>query len=213
MSNPKEYEFLRNEILSRYNFIQSSMSMMYAAVGVVLAFALGTENKEYFVCLMPLCIIVSLFLHSQEYHKNIASLGAYLYVFHEGEGKDFMWERRHHSEEECDNNKRLSYRWSVPMPYYALIVVCGIVSCMKFLQNKDEKSVILDGVVCITEKIKEHELSVLCCYWLNIITNLTIILSLCTVAFYIIYKNCDDYVIYRSIYIQRWEKVKKREEC
>lgn len=213
MSNPKEYEFLRNEMLSRYNFIQSNMSMMYAAVGAVLAFALGTENKEYFVCLMPLFIIVSLFLHSQRRHKSIASLGAYLYVFHEGEGENFMWERRHHAEEECDNNKRVFYRWSVPMPYYSLIVVCGIVSCMKFFQNKDEKSVILDMVVFITEKIKGHELSVSCYYWLNIITNIIVIWFLCIVAFYIIYRNCDDYVIYRNMYIQRWEKVKKEEEC
>ena len=79
--NHKEYEILRDEMHLKYNLIQSSISMMYGVTTSVLGFSLSNYNTEYTVCLIPLCIIVPIYIISQNQNKAIAMIGSLTYMF------------------------------------------------------------------------------------------------------------------------------------
>ena len=55
--------------------------MMYGVTTSILGFSLSNYNTEYIVCLIPLCIIVPIYIISQNQNKAIAMIGSLTYMF------------------------------------------------------------------------------------------------------------------------------------
>lgn len=144
MAVSREYELLRAEIKSEYDYVQGNNTIMYTAIGAILTFALGTENNNYFVCLLPLFIILPLYLRNVSHHRSVIRNMAYLYVFLEGD--DFNWERRHHKFDKT-HNKKLD--WRDPMRYYALVLLCGAAAFYKVIESDNAQFVIGKTIIII----------------------------------------------------------------
>ena len=130
-----EYEFLRNEMITRYNHTQVYTTVLYLTTITILTFVLGTTNQNYdryFMCFSPIFIIVPFYCKCEAHRKFAALIGAYLYVFHEGE--DFNWERRHH-EFDKRNNKR---DWKNLLIYYTPVLLCVSAAIYDCIVSKDQ---------------------------------------------------------------------------
>ena len=203
MSSSKEYELLRSEIINTYNHIQSIHNILYTAVGAILAFALKTEIKSCAICLLlPWLIILPLYLTMEAKHRGVAELGAYLYVFHEGD--KFNWERRHHSFDKKHYKKR---DWKEPKRYYALIILCGLCTFYKCLENYEAPLDIFE------RRIVETIYAVFCP---NVFSDkfitfsvkiIVMVISNLLVA-YMINKSQINYVDLRDSYIKEWKTIK-----
>ena len=199
-----EYTLIRDEMIAQYKFNQSNDSIMYALTIAILAFGLGTGNKDYVVCLIPLFVIVPLYLRSMDLNEGIAQQGAYLNVFRDG--KSFMWERRHHEYDETYNRSYWFYKFRAPLRYYMLILICGLAAWMKHCESTDFKS----AVARILEQT-DWKTS-----WMNNVATGTveslIIAILCLCAASIIFLRCNNFIWLRKKYIERWEQIKQEEE-
>ena len=178
-----EYKMLRDEMLLSYNRIQLNDNISYFITSAILAFALGTDNKNYFVCLIPLFVIIPLYFRTQASHRGIARLAAYMYVFLEGKDGMPMWERRHHTFDKNNNKGDWFYKCYSPLRYYMLVVICGVSAAVKFTET---------GNICP-------------------LLHFEIILFSCLIACGIIFWRCSNYTRLREKYIKQWEDVKKEE--
>ena len=202
----EEYKLLRDEMLSLYRSNQANDYIIYFLTSTILAFALRSENQDYIVCLIPLFIIVPLYMRSARNHLGIARQGAYMNVFLEG--KDFMWERRHHTYDKVFDNAPHRYKITSPFRYYMLVLICFLSSLMKHSMNSDFKSIIVKTLEGILETFSTTNVNI---NNYNAI-NLGITVCLCLIAVFLIYHNCNSYVVLRNRYIAEWEQIKQREE-
>ena len=178
-----EYKMLRDEMLSLYNRIQLNDNITYFITSAILAFALGTNNRNYFICLIPLFVIVPLYIRSQANHRGIARQSAYLHVFLEGKDGMPMWERRHQVYDKKNNNYHWFYKCYSPLRYYMLIITCGISAAVKYTETEN---------ICP-------------------LLHFEIIIFSCLIACGIIFWRCNDYIRLREKYIKQWEAVKEEE--
>lgn len=89
-NNAKEYELLRQEILSGLNTIKNYRAILYTSVATIFAFSF--TQTEPLIFLVPAIVIIPIYLMSMNQTSSILRIGAYLKVFLEGE--DFFWESR-----------------------------------------------------------------------------------------------------------------------
>lgn len=85
-----EYLMLRDEILHLSNLENQTINFLYVFVASVLAFSI--TQKDTIVILISYIVIIPAYKMVISHEKGIYKIGAYLYVFLEGE--DFNWERR-----------------------------------------------------------------------------------------------------------------------
>lgn len=144
MAISREYELLRAEIKSEYDYIQGNNTIIYTATGGILTFALGTMNTNCFVCLLPLFIILSLYLRNVSHHRSVIRNATYLYVFWEGD--EFNWERRHYKFDKTHNQK---LNWLDPLRYYTLVLLCGGAAFCKIIESDNAQCVIEKTIIII----------------------------------------------------------------
>ena len=87
-----EYELLRAEFIHNSESIVQYENMMYASVAAILAFAAQAEN--YLLCLAAYVIIIPCFFVIMNRKKSTCFIATYMYVFLEGEDKQYHWEQR-----------------------------------------------------------------------------------------------------------------------
>lgn len=85
-----EYLMLRDEILHLSNLENQTINFLYVFVGSVLAFSI--TQKDTIAILISYIVIIPAYKMVISHEQGIYKIGAYLYVFLEGE--DFNWERR-----------------------------------------------------------------------------------------------------------------------
>ena len=125
----EEYKVLREELRMSFSNIVTYTTVMYTASNVILVFALGKD--EFYFCLVPLLVILPLYLLCENQHRQICRLGAYLYVFCEGE--HFNWEHRLHYFDLVENPKR---EIASTLPTITLVAACCISSIIKIWVSK-----------------------------------------------------------------------------
>ncbi len=179
----KEYELLRNEILNRFNQISQTTSILYTATTALLTYALS--KNEFYFCLIPCIIIVSLHLLNQRKQRGICKISAYMIVFLEG--KDFNWETRQNAFEMTKGrpSKSNKLRGSLT-PYYYLALLCSLLSIIKILIGTSSE---IEKIICIAFVL----------IWTLIIMTIMIVYAV-------------DYDATRVLYINKWKDIKKDEE-
>ena len=167
---------LRNEMMQCYNTIKDYNIALYSSTAVVLTFAL--QRQEYFLCMIPMIIIVPLHLLSQNRKKSICYIASYLYFFLEG--NEYNWERRH---EKYDLIFRKKSIWWID-PHYFLVITCGLCSIYKLLNRYSNEIKLQNGKI---EYIKAFS-----------------ILIICLIILVILRKTVIDYNSKRAEYIKQW---------
>lgn len=86
----KEYLMLREEIMLLGNIVNNTIKFFYVFVSAVLLFGITQEDSLYilisYIVIIPAYMLVASKINGER------KIGAYLYVFHEGQ--DFNWETR-----------------------------------------------------------------------------------------------------------------------
>lgn len=141
-----EYEMLRNEMMDNYKIIAQYDSTLYAIVAAVLAIVY--KQQSFVLCLIPYIAIIPLYLASEAKRQSICKIAAYLFVFHEGQDKEYNWETRH----QCFDygTKR---NWKNVFQYYFLSAICSaaaIYMCLQSTYSITAKWLISTAVVVLT---------------------------------------------------------------
>lgn len=175
-----EYEILRAEMMENYTEINNCRSVLYAAVATILTFAVQSDN--YLMCLIPYLVIVPLFFLCESKHSKICWIGAYLYVYLEGD--NFNWENRHHKYD-ARYPKDSKREWQATLMYYIVSSTCSALSIYKIFCS--EFTVFGQWVRAI----------------IVFVLTLTIII--------IMKKTTVQYVITRGAMIKQWKRLKDKE--
>lgn len=114
-----EYLMLREEILHLDNIANNTINFFYAFIATYIAFALTQEDTIFllltFIGIIPPYLIVLNKMNA------LCKVGAYLYVFHEGE--NFKWERRNMSFKlKYENSSFRIISWHFPFVFGSLAV-------------------------------------------------------------------------------------------
>ena len=123
----------------------------YAVTAAVLAFSL--TDREPFICLMPLAIIIPLYLLCQDSLRNMLKIGAYIRVYYDEEG--FSWERRNmmfsrmFMDEENKNKRKKSRIFYYESIFSFLILLCGILTIYKSFINQYSSAELAFRIVII----------------------------------------------------------------
>ena len=149
----EEYVALRQEILSRDAQYNEYRKNIPAITSAVLAFAL--TQKEPFICLLPIVIIIPMYLISENCLRGIYKIGAYLRVYYDSAG--YCWEKRNmefstqlaNFDSKGDYLKDKQYMELVSIfkrkhrrgfiflntvsIYFALVIICGVLCFYKVL--------------------------------------------------------------------------------
>ena len=189
----KEYEILEAKIRDRDEEVVQYNSILYTATAAILAFAFQSDNYLFF--LLPYVVIFPIYKLSEGTRRFMCRISAYLYVFHEGYGKEFQWERRHHIFDSnirssvVDKQKHGKFRWylrrMMARSHYVLItLVCAFLSTYTVLSDS------------LPQK------------WPKIvfIWALTMIITISMV------RNFTDWPKVRTEYIAKWREIKAAEE-
>ena len=89
-----EYNALRSEIIAYMQINAQTTWSTVLATGAILTVSLADPNRNPFVCLAPLCLIIPSMIHSAERTKGALRIGAYIATFHEIEQSEIRWETR-----------------------------------------------------------------------------------------------------------------------
>lgn len=90
MSKSNEYLMLREEILHLGSIENQTFNFMYAFVGAILAYSFS--KNDTLTILISYVVVIPAYKRVISFEEGVYKIGAYLYVFLEGE--EFNWERR-----------------------------------------------------------------------------------------------------------------------
>lgn len=182
-ASKEEYLMLREEILSLGDLENNVMNFFYVSITSILAFSL-TQKDTIFILLCYMVIMPSYRLVLSK-EIGIYKIGAYLYVFHEGKNKDFIWERR---SSKFHAKLPKIFKRVIPTFNYPFIYINTFVTILFFLKTN-----------WMEVYIFSYELfKILICIFLNILLIHSIIIN----------RYID-----KSCYIPIWNEIKNEESA
>lgn len=127
----KEYLMLREEINKIYDIIEKTRNLLYVGVAAIFTCSFSLENSVLF--LAAYFVIIPCYLVTVDYQTGMWRIGTYLAVFHEGESKNFNWERRTFV---FHNKMKNKYVGSYNSPY----ILASFFSSFLYIVLSDQKS-------------------------------------------------------------------------
>ncbi len=115
----EEYLMLREEILHLDSVVNNTINFFYVFMATYVAFSLTQEDTIFI--LLSFIVIIPAYLIVLNKMQGICKIGAYLKVFHEGNG--FNWETRHMEyKEKNEMNHFRIISWHFPFILVSLAV-------------------------------------------------------------------------------------------
>jgi len=121
----EEYLFLKDEIIRDGNSVHQYRNLMYTTTAAIFAFSF--TQLEPLIFMLPVTMIMPIFKICMGRYSAMCRIGAYLYVFLEGD--IFKWETRLH---EYDFYYSKSVKKSIISPYSLSIISCFLLFLYKF---------------------------------------------------------------------------------
>lgn len=87
LDTQKEYENVKNELLTYIDVVRKVNNSLYIGVTAVLAWAISASSS--ILCLLAYCVIIPVYCMVLNYNIVTMKMGTYLLVFH-----DDKWEKR-----------------------------------------------------------------------------------------------------------------------
>lgn len=116
----EEYRLIKEEIISTENNRYQAISILYVGVAAILTFAISQEEKNALLFIVPFFVIIPIYFMVENLGHGIYKMGAYLYVFHEGESSEFHWEtmlyKMNDDTKKTINRRANNFKW----PFLAL---------------------------------------------------------------------------------------------
>lgn len=132
----QEYMMLREEIMDCLKEIRNCKSIMYTVIVTILAFAV--TQKEVLIILTTIVIILPIYHMDINKTSSMIRIGAYLYVFLEGD--NFKWETRLIKYDELFLRKRKGETMVNIRPYIFTTTCCFLLFFMKLDYTNVDKS-------------------------------------------------------------------------
>lgn len=129
-----EYSSLREEMLRKIDL--HNKLIMFAITTTVAILAYAFSEKNAFIFLVPLCVIIPTSLRVIYYRSAMVKLAAYILVFIEDGNADLNWETRNHKMgRRSKNNGFINKLLKVNINYDCLIlsVVCYILYIVNYI--------------------------------------------------------------------------------
>ena len=183
----KEYELLRQEILTNSQIIAQYNIMLYTVTAAVLAFAFEKENP--FLYLIPYVVIIPIYLLNEWKRRSNCNIASYMIVFLEG--NDHLWETRVYDRTSLETQQTavrqiLSLNIPERMPYLIIACICSISTIFKMLVSN----------IANIEKY----------------TSIILVLLFTILMIAIMIRNTDHDAQVKAACIEKWQAVKAAEE-
>ncbi len=142
----EEYLMLRDEILHLDSLTNNTINFFYTFIVAYIAFAL-TQEDTIFIILSYIGIIPPYLIVLNKMNA-LCKIGAYLNVFHEYEGGDFQWERRHMKyKDKYESNIFRVISWHFPFLCINFLII------VLFIYKTNWKNITITdgikGIICI----------------------------------------------------------------
>lgn len=135
-----EYASIRDEIQKKIELHNKLITFTITTTVAIIALVFNQKNP--YMLLMPLFVILPLSSRVAYYRNSISKMAAYLIVFFEEEIEDLNWETRHFNIVNNGQNTKISKLVnSITMHYYdcfAISTVCCLLYIYRFFLQETE---------------------------------------------------------------------------
>lgn len=128
----KEYQMIRSEIDQKMTLHNTLLTFTITTTVAILAIAVGVEDTNAFLFLLPFCVIIPMSNRIAYYRKAMAKLSAYLIVFCESEPESINWETRNLEFSQLTNSNKKGKRFV--LNYYECLILSFVCYAL-FLYN------------------------------------------------------------------------------
>lgn len=128
----KEYQMIRNEIDQKISLHNTLLTFTITTTVAILAIAVGVENTNAFLFLLPFCVIIPMSNRIAYYRKAMAKLSSYLIVFCESQPGSINWETRNLEFFKLTNSNAKGKRFV--LNYYECLIL-SFICYVLFLYN------------------------------------------------------------------------------